>query len=94
MILHPIYPSSKVDPVEIVAYGWEQIESIPTIVNKQGRLAPTPERSALHFVLREQIEKEGTTTYFDMISQPIEIKDFAIAEHRTIPETLGFFALM
>ena len=93
MAIHNIYPSSNVAPELIADYGWEFIESIPTTVNAQGRLAPTPERSELHTSLRRAIDENGIAVYRLNTGEEISLNDFAIAESHEHMNTLGFFAL-
>lgn len=91
--VHDIYPSSKVSPDQIAAYGWQFIEDIPTHLNEHGRLAPTQDRSDLHTSLRSSVDETGTLTYETTEGETIEARDFAVAESPSTPKVLGFFAL-
>ena len=93
MLIQKIYPSSKVDPDIISAFGWEFVEDIPTTTNEVGRLAPAPKRSDIHKALRAALEVNGVAVYEASSGRSVELTDFAIAESPTTEQTLGFFAL-
>lgn len=95
-----IYPSSNVPAEEIAAYGWKLVDQFPAVVNDAGRLAPAPERSALHSKLRAHLDEYGTAVYGAQDGTEIKITDFAVAHSPNTPgdspsteKALGFFVL-
>jgi len=89
-----VYPSSKVAPEVIAAYGWRLLEELPTRINHIGVAVPSEEASSYLRELRGVIDDRPV---LKIAAEPgaVLIEDFAVAHVPDSTEAkLGFFVLV